>query len=121
MPVIRRYILVAAGLLRLGFCRPHPGSLDVSTVFLQGGQGAVGIECRSADSHYKLLEPLHHADIAGVTAERALNKLPNGGRCSYRLPCSLEGEQLWFAVLLASPILSTASMSNARIRMMRKP
>lgn len=43
-------ILAAAGLLRLGFAERIRSSLDVSSSLPAGGQGAVGIECRSDDS-----------------------------------------------------------------------
>ena len=74
-------ILAAAGLIRLGFEARIRSSIGVEDSLPAGGQGAVGIECRSADSEiHALLAPLHHADTAlRVTAERALNKRLNGG------------------------------------------
>ena len=89
-------ILAAAGLIRLGFEDSLPA----------GGQGAVGIECRSADSEiHALLAPLHHVDTADrVVAERALNKHLNGG-CQVPIACYavLEGEQLWLRGLVGQP------------------
>src|SRR5690554_763285 len=74
-------VLASSGLKRLGFhdriryCMPDTLSLPAV------GQGALGIECRVADSELlKLLEPLNHADTADrVKAERALNRRLEGG------------------------------------------
>ena len=82
-----------------------------------GGQGAVGIECRSADTEiHALLAPLHHADTAvRVTAERALNKHLNGG-CQVPIACYavLEGEQLWLRGLVGEPSGGTLLSADAR-------
>lgn len=110
-------ILAAAGLLRLGFADRIRSSLDVSTSLPSGGQGAVGIECRSADTAiHKLLEPLHHADTAArVTAERALNKHLNGG-CQVPIACYavLEGEQLWLRGFVGQPDASVLLYAEQR-------
>ncbi|OOV97419.1 hydroxymethylbilane synthase [Pseudomonas sp. MF4836] len=99
-------ILAAAGLIRLGFEDRISSSLSVDDSLPAGGQGAVGIECRTADSEiHKLLAPLHHADTATrVTAERALNKHLNGG-CQVPIACYavLEGEQIWLRGLVGEP------------------
>jgi hydroxymethylbilane synthase len=99
-------ILAAAGLIRLGFEDRTRASISVEDSLPAGGQGAVGIECRTADSEiHALLAPLHHPDTAlRVTAERALNKRLNGG-CQVPIACYavLEGEQLWLRGLVGQP------------------
>jgi hydroxymethylbilane synthase len=99
-------ILAAAGLIRLGFESRIRSSISVEDSLPAGGQGAVGIECRSADVEiHALLAPLHHHDTAvRVTAERALNKHLNGG-CQVPIACYavLEGEQLWLRGLVGQP------------------
>jgi hydroxymethylbilane synthase len=99
-------ILAAAGLIRLGFERRIRSSISVEDSLPAGGQGAVGIECRSADKAiHALLAPLHHRDTAlRVSAERALNKRLNGG-CQVPIACYavLEGEQLWLRGLVGQP------------------
>ncbi|MBD9413738.1 hydroxymethylbilane synthase [Pseudomonas sp. PDM16] len=99
-------ILAAAGLIRLGFSERIRSSISVDDSLPAGGQGAVGIECRSADSEiHALLAPLHHAETAiRVTAERALNKRLNGG-CQVPIACYalLEGDQLWLRGLVGQP------------------
>lgn len=99
-------ILAAAGLIRLGFGARIRASISVEASLPAGGQGAVGIECRSADSEiHALLAPLHHRETAlRVTAERALNKHLNGG-CQVPIACYalLEDEQLWLRGLVGQP------------------
>ncbi|WP_342243421.1 hydroxymethylbilane synthase [Pseudomonas sp. OTU5201] len=99
-------ILAAAGLIRLGFEDRIRSSISVEDSLPAGGQGAVGIECRTADSEiHALLAPLHHRDTAlRVTAERALNKRLNGG-CQVPIACYavLEGDQLWLRGLVGQP------------------
>ncbi|WP_068825105.1 hydroxymethylbilane synthase [Pseudomonas sp. BMS12] len=99
-------ILAAAGLIRLGFGERIRASISVDDSLPAGGQGAVGIECRTADAEiHALLAPLHHAETAArVTAERALNKRLNGG-CQVPIACYalLEGEQLWLRGLVGQP------------------
>lgn len=99
-------ILAAAGLIRLGFESRIRASISVEHSLPAGGQGAVGIECRSADSELQaLLAPLNHTETAlRVSAERALNKRLNGG-CQVPIACYavLDGEQLWLRGLVGSP------------------
>jgi len=99
-------ILAAAGLIRLGFESRIRSSISVADSLPAGGQGAVGIECRSADGEIQaLLAPLHHrATALRVSAERALNKRLNGG-CQVPIACyaELEGEQLWLRGLVGQP------------------
>lgn len=99
-------ILAAAGLIRLGFESRITDSLDVTYSLPAGGQGAVGIECRSVDSDIQaLLAPLHHLETADrVVAERALNKRLNGG-CQVPIAsyAVLEGDQLWLRAMVGQP------------------
>ncbi|WXL25544.1 hydroxymethylbilane synthase [Ectopseudomonas mendocina] len=99
-------ILAAAGLIRLGFESRIRSSISVEDSLPAGGQGAVGIECRTADAEiHALLAPLHHRETAlRVTAERALNKHLNGG-CQVPIACYavLENEQLWLRGLVGQP------------------
>jgi len=99
-------ILAAAGLIRLGFEARIRAFISAEDSLPAGGQGAVGIECRTADAElHALLAPLHHADTADrVNAERALNKRLNGG-CQVPIACYalLEGDQLWLRGLVGQP------------------
>jgi hydroxymethylbilane synthase len=99
-------ILAAAGLIRLGFESRIRARISVEDSLPAGGQGAVGIECRTADSDlHALLAPLNHAQTAvRVNAERAMNKHLNGG-CQVPIACyaELEGEQLWLRGLVGQP------------------
>jgi hydroxymethylbilane synthase len=99
-------ILAAAGLIRLGFGERIRSSIGVEESLPAGGQGAVGIECRTTDSElHALLACLNHAPTATrVVAERALNKRLNGG-CQVPIACYavLEGEQLWLRGLVGQP------------------
>lgn len=96
-------ILAAAGLIRLGFAERIRTRIAVEDSLPAGGQGAVGIECRTADQEiHELLKPLaHEATTWRVTAERALNKHLNGG-CQVPIACyaTLEGDQLWLRGLV---------------------
>ncbi|HEY6610045.1 MAG TPA: hydroxymethylbilane synthase [Pseudomonas sp.] len=99
-------ILAAAGLIRLGFEARIRAFISAEDSLPAGGQGAVGIECRTADAEvHALLAPLHHADTADrVSAERALNKRLNGG-CQVPIACYalLEGDELWLRGLVGQP------------------
>jgi len=110
-------ILAAAGLIRLGFENRITSSISVDDSLPAGGQGAVGIECRSADCEiHALLAPLHHVDTADrVTAERALNKHLNGG-CQVPIACYavLEGDQLWLRGLVGEPAGGKLLTAQAR-------
>jgi hydroxymethylbilane synthase len=99
-------ILASAGLIRLGFEARIRDSMAPEESLPAGGQGAVGIECRSDDADiHALLAPLHHADTASrVHAERALNRRLNGG-CQVPIACyaELEEDQLWLRGLVGQP------------------
>ncbi|MDF2490107.1 MAG: hemC [Pseudomonas sp.] len=110
-------ILASAGLIRLGFEDRITDSLSVDDSLPAGGQGAVGIECRTADTEiHALLAPLHHADSADrVEAERALNKRLNGG-CQVPIACYavLEDDQLWLRGLVGQPSGGSVLVAQAR-------
>ena len=110
-------ILAAAGLIRLGFEARIRSSISAEDSLPAGGQGAVGIECRSADAEvHALLAPLHHADTADrVVAERALNRHLNGG-CQVPIACYalLEGDELWLRGLVGQPDGSSLLRAEAR-------
>jgi hydroxymethylbilane synthase len=110
-------ILAAAGLIRLGFEQRISALIDIGDSLPAGGQGAVGIECRTADHElHALLGVLAHADTAArVTAERALNKHLNGG-CQVPIACyaELSGDQLWLRGLVGQPDGSQLLRAEAR-------
>jgi hydroxymethylbilane synthase len=74
-------ILAGAGLIRLGMAERIRQFLPVEISLPAGGQGAVGVECRSMDARSKaLLATLHHEPTAVcVRAERAMNARLQGG------------------------------------------
>jgi hydroxymethylbilane synthase len=74
-------ILAAAGLIRLEMEERIRSRLDYTISLPAGGQGAVGIECRSDDDEtLELLACLHHdVTAARVTAERAVVARLQGG------------------------------------------
>ncbi|MFT6955417.1 MAG: hydroxymethylbilane synthase [Halieaceae bacterium] len=86
-------ILASAGLIRLGFESRIAEHIAIKDSLPAGGQGAVGIELRLADSAAAdLLQPLHHVATASrVVAERAMNKRLQGG-CEVPIACYAELE-----------------------------
>ncbi|GIZ10866.1 hydroxymethylbilane synthase [Pseudomonas sp. NCCP-436] len=110
-------ILAAAGLIRLGFETRIRSFISAEDSLPAGGQGAVGIECRSADQEvHALLAPLHHSETAlRVTAERALNRRLNGG-CQVPIACYalFEDRQLWLRGLVGQPDGSLLLRAEAR-------
>jgi hydroxymethylbilane synthase len=110
-------ILAAAGLIRLGFEDRITAPISVEDSLPAGGQGAVGIECRSIDTEiHALLAPLHHADTAvRVIAERSLNKHLNGG-CQVPIACYavLEGDDIWLRGLVGAPSGKVLLQADAR-------
>lgn len=112
-------ILAAAGLMRLGFDQRIRYAMPPEESLPAGGQGAVGIECRSADTElHALLAPLNDEDSAlRVRAERALNTHLNGG-CQVPIACYAEREngQLWLRGMVGNPdgtLLLTAQATGA--------
>lgn len=74
-------ILAAAGLKRLGLEQRIAHEIEPDWMLPAGGQGAVGIECRTNDQRIlDYLVPLNHAITASrVKAERAVNHHLQGG------------------------------------------
>ncbi|MGK9065949.1 hydroxymethylbilane synthase [Stutzerimonas chloritidismutans] len=99
-------ILAAAGLIRLGFGDRIRTRITVEDSLPAGGQGAVGIECRTGDVElHHLLQCMNDAATAvRVSAERALNRHLNGG-CQVPIACyaMLESDQIWLRGLVGQP------------------
>jgi len=101
-------ILASAGLIRLGFGERIAQQIAVTDSLPAGGQGAVGIELRSADSDVlQLLQVLHHEPTAQrVTAERAMNERLQGG-CQVPIACYAQhlanSGRLWLRGLVGKP------------------
>jgi len=98
-------ILASAGLKRLELEDRIAEAMDDTISLPAGGQGAVGIECRTDDERVMaLLAPLNHAETAArVSAERALNKRLQGG-CQVPIACyaTLDGDSLYLRGLVGS-------------------
>lgn len=84
-------ILASAGLLRLKMVERIQAYIEPEQILPAGGQGAVGIECRSNDRELlDLLAPLNHPETAlRVEAERAMNRRLEGG-CQVPIGCYAE-------------------------------
>jgi hydroxymethylbilane synthase len=99
-------ILAAAGLIRLQLENRIKSFLTPEQSLPAGGQGAVGIECRTDDiATIALLQPLHHPLTAEqVVAERAMNKRLQGG-CQVPIACYAihQSDQLWLRGLVGDP------------------
>ena len=99
-------ILAAAGLMRLGFQERIGYAMAPEESLPAGGQGAVGIECRTEDTElHQLLAPLNDLDSGlRVRAERALNHRLNGG-CQVPIACYAErvDGQIWLRGLVGQP------------------
>lgn len=74
-------VLAVAGLLRLGRADRIAERLDPERFVPAGGQGVMGIECRSGDERVRsIIAPLHDGKAAAeVAAERAMNRRLGGG------------------------------------------
>lgn len=74
-------ILAAAGLIRLDSADRIRHRLSYEQCLPAGGQGAVGIECRTEDlDTLKAIDCMHHQPTATrIVAERAVNARLNGG------------------------------------------
>lgn len=99
-------ILASAGLIRLKMENRVRQHIAPEQSLPAGGQGAVGIECRTDDAAtIELLKPLHHAKTATcVLAERAMNRRLEGG-CQVPIACYavLESEQIFLRGLVGRP------------------
>lgn len=100
-------ILASAGLIRLGMSERITEYIEPDVCLPAGGQGAVGIECRSDDRNtLALLAPLNDKATAEcVLAERAMNRRLDGGCqvpiASYAIHQS--DDQLWLRGLVGDP------------------
>ncbi len=104
-------ILASAGLIRLELQDRIRQRIAPESSLPAGGQGALGIESRTADSEVNsLLRQLHHQPTAScVLAERAMNRRLEGG-CQVPIACyavresSADGDsQIWLRGLVGSP------------------
>ncbi|RDL42693.1 hydroxymethylbilane synthase [Marinomonas piezotolerans] len=98
-------VLATAGLLRLEMEDRIRTRISDEFCLPAGGQGAMGIECRSNDQELiAMLAPLQHQETAyRVTAERAVNKRLNGG-CQAPIACfaTLDGDELFVRGLVGN-------------------
>lgn len=99
-------ILATAGLIRLEMKDRIRQKISAEASLPAGGQGAMGIECRSNDAQtIEMLIPLQHeATAIRVTAERAVNERLNGG-CQAPIACfaTLTNDTIWLRGLVGSP------------------
>lgn len=84
-------ILASAGLKRLDFHDRIKSTFTVDQMIPSAGQGAVGVECRSDDTHLlSLLEKLNNNESAArVKAEREFNAIV-GGSCQIPAGCHVQ-------------------------------
>ena len=98
-------ILASAGLIRLELEERIRQRLGFEQCLPAGGQGAVGIECRTEDIEtLQLIDCLHHQPTANcVVAERAVNARLQGG-CQVPIAsfAQLDNEQLSLRALVGS-------------------
>ena len=110
-------ILACAGLKRLGFDDRIGAAIDEDFLLPAGGQGAVGIEFREADSRVaELLAPLAHEETSRrVIAERMVVRRLDGG-CDVPIAsfAVAEGDSLWLRARVGSPDGKTVIVSEAR-------
>ncbi|GAB3478651.1 hydroxymethylbilane synthase [Marinomonas epiphytica] len=99
-------ILASAGLIRLKMEDRIAQRIPDTISLPAGGQGAMGIECRSDDQDtISMLQTVKHQETSyRVMAERAVNERLNGG-CQAPIACFalLEDNELWIRGLVGSP------------------
>ena len=101
-------ILAAAGLIRLNLGDRITEVLATDCCLPAGGQGAIGIECRTEDSWvHALIALLHDPQTADcVGAERAFNRRLDGG-CEVPIAghavLDRDRDRLWLRGLVADP------------------
>lgn len=101
-------ILASAGLIRLEMADRIKAQIDDTVSLPAGGQGAVGVECRTDDQRViELLQVLHHQPTAYcVLAERAMNKRLEGG-CQVPIGAfatlNQAGDQIYLRGLVGRP------------------
>ncbi|MCL1050175.1 hydroxymethylbilane synthase [Shewanella abyssi] len=99
-------ILAAAGLKRLKLEERITSFISAEDSLPANGQGAVGIECRTADTRVKeLLAPLEHVETRlRVTAERAMNtRLEGGCQVPIGAYAEIDGDTLSLRGLVGNP------------------
>jgi len=110
-------ILAAAGLIRLQLSERITQRLSFEDCLPAGGQGAVGIECRTEDlDTMKLIDCLHHQDTSTrIMAERAVNARLQGG-CQVPIAAfaEIDGESLYLRALVGN--LDGTQMVRSEIR-----
>jgi hydroxymethylbilane synthase len=111
-------VLASAGLLRLELGDRIRSRLRAPAFLPAGGQGAVGIECRSDDAELQaLLAPLGcPGTTACVSAERRVSARL-GGNCSVPLAAYCveeEGDGYWLQALVADPSGAPVLRAEAR-------
>ena len=98
-------ILATAGLLRLEMDERITQRISCDQCLPAGGQGAIGIECRTEDTDtLKLIDCLHHSETAArVIAERAVNARLQGG-CQVPIAsfAQLENDEITLRALVGS-------------------
>lgn len=98
-------ILAAAGVKRLGWSGRIAEILPPETSLPAIGQGAIGIECRTADKYiHDLISPLNHEETSlCVKAERAcLQKLEGGCQVPIAAHAVMSGERIIIDGLVGS-------------------
>lgn len=99
-------VLACAGLIRLGLESRISARLDAAVMLPAVGQGAIGIECRTADSATReLLRPLDHAQTrTALAAERAFARTL-GGSCQSPVAAlaRVENDRVTLEGLVAEP------------------
>ena len=99
-------ILATAGLLRLGWNDRLSCRLQPPVMFPAVGQGALGLECRTADEQTrKLLESLNdpEARLATHAERRLLNSLRAGCHAPVGVNCEREGGLFTLSSVVLSP------------------
>ena len=96
-------ILASAGLKRLGLSERIAHEIESDWMLPAGGQGAVGIECRTDDERIlNYLAPLNHPTTAfRVKAERAVNNHLQGGcQVPIGVYSQIDGDQIHIEALV---------------------
>ena len=110
-------ILAAAGLIRLGFKDRIRQYITPEVCLPAVGQGIVGIECRTDDTHVKeLLAPLHSKESElFLAAERAMNAGLEGG-CQVPIAgyAQIDSGKIRMRGVVGEPDGSTLLKSEAR-------
>lgn len=98
-------ILASAGLIRLQLSTRISHRLPIEQSLPAGGQGAIGIECRTDDvKTISIINDLHHKSTAiRVSAERVVNKILQGG-CQVPIAsyAELQDGRLWLRALVGA-------------------